>query len=300
MKARTPTARTALDRYLTEAGRHRILSREEEHDLAMRWHRDKDRAAFDELVRCNLRFVVKLASGYKSRGVPLEDLIQEGNLGLIHAVEKYDPSRNVRLLTYALWWIRAFLRKYFMRQASLVKFGTTRAHRRMISNLGRAQKHLARHVGPEAANDPEHIARLLRVEPESVREVMWFRAGKDVSLNAPIGGEVDDIELQDRLPDTRPLPDAVIEAADTRRFAAEAVGRALERLDPRERTIVTQRLLSDEPETLHELGQRYGVSRERARQIEQAARARLRRSLSGAHGVMTGRATAQPSLPPAA
>jgi RNA polymerase sigma-32 factor len=281
-------ARTALDHYLAEAGRHPVLSREEERELGLRWIEQKDRAAFDKLVRSNLRFVIKVASAQRNRGIPLEDLIQEGNLGLIQAVEKFDPRRGVRLLTYALWWIRAYLRKYIMRQSSVVKFGTTRAHRRMLSNLGRAQRHLARHSGPDAAADPERIATLLEVDAECVREVMWFRAMQDVSLNAPIGGDMDEVELQDRIPDPSPLPDQRIEEADTSRLASEEVGRALERLCERERTIISGRLLCDDPMTLQDLGERYGISRERARQIEQSARARLQRVLSPAHRALEG------------
>ncbi len=283
----TPAARsfpkTALDQYLAEAGRHSVLSREEERELALRWAEGGDRQAFEHLVRSNLRFVVKVAAGYRNRGVPLEDLIQEGNLGLIQAVEKFDPDRGVRLLTYALWWIKAYLRKYIMRQSSVVKFGTTRAHRKMLSNVGMAQRHLARYSGPDDAKDPEKIACLLDVDPESVSEVLWFRATRDRSLNVPVSGEVDDVEILDRIPDTEPLPDAVVEAADSARIASEAVGKALERLDERERTIIQGRLLADEPETLQNLGIRYGVSRERARQIEQKAKNRLRRVLVSAH-----------------
>ncbi len=283
--------RSALDHYLAEAGKHPVLSREEEQELGKRWAEHRDRDAFDKLVRSNLRFVIKVAAAQRNRGVPLEDLIQEGNLGLIQAVEKFDPRRKVRLLTYALWWIRAYLRKYIMRQNSMVKFGTTRAHRRMLSNLGRAQKHLARHVGAEAAADPESIARLMNVDADCVREVMWFRAMQDVSLNAPVSDDVDDVEMQDRIPDPNPLPDQHIEDADMSRAASEAVDRAMARLDHRERTIINGRLLTDEPMTLQDLGQQYGISRERARQIEQTAKMRLRRALSPARRAMEAEPT---------
>ncbi|RMG15698.1 MAG: sigma-70 family RNA polymerase sigma factor [Deltaproteobacteria bacterium] len=275
-------ARTPLDAYLAELSQYPPLSREEEAELARRWRRTGDRAAFERLVRSNLRFVVSVARSYRAYGLPIEDLIQEGNLGLIRAVEKFDPDKGVRLVTYARWWIRAYIQNYVVARYSMVKVGTTQAERKMFFALARARRHLA---GGGDEVDSAALAEAFGVTPEEVEDLERRLKGRDASIDAPAFADDEDATLGDFLPDGAPPPEECVAAQEAQAEARRLLDGALQCLDERERWIVSRRLMSDEPLTLREVGEHFGFSRERARQVEARALRRLRSHLGGAPGV---------------
>jgi RNA polymerase sigma-32 factor len=276
-----------LERYLTEVGRHRPLSREEEDELAREYAKARGPDAFEKLVKANLRFVVKVAYGYRSYGLPMEDLVQEGNLGLIRAIQKFDANRGVRLITYARWWIRAYIQNYILSRWSLVKMGTTQAQRRLFFSLARTRRYLARYGGAGENAEPETVASVLGVRAGEVRSMERRMGARDLSLNAPLDGEDGDTEHQDLLASTEEAPDDRLERTEIRSIAQAAVEQALEQLNERERFIARHRLMADEPMTLREVGTHFGFSRERARQVEAKARERLQVALASAHATIT-------------
>jgi RNA polymerase sigma-32 factor len=265
----------SLDRYLEEVGRYALLSGEEELALARTFRRCGDRRAAHALVTANLRFVVKVANGYRGYGLRLADLIQEGNIGLLKAVQKFDPEQGVRLVSYAVWWIRAYIQSHVLGSWSMVKFGTTQSQRRLFFALARTRREVER-SGAEGDLD-ESVALRLGVRPDQVRDVSSRMEGRDLSFDAPDldGGP----SLLDRVAATPSLPDELLSSARESAHRQRQVARALSLLDDRERQIVEQRLMADEPATLQDLGSRLGFSRERARQIELRARGKLRSAL---------------------
>lgn len=272
-------AGASLGVYMDSLGRTPLLTREEEFALAYALRRDGDLDAGRRLVASNLRFVVKLAMEYRRYGVPLQDLVQEGNLGLMHAVERFEPERGTRLLSYAVWWIRAYMQNCVLRTWSLVRLGTTHAQRRLFYKLPAATASLAaRGAGGEPSS--ETVARHLDVE---VSEIRWMRqrlAGRDVSLDG--AADEDRRSPLDRLATEAPDPEEEAAEADDLRERRRLLERALGALTPREREIVEHRHLRDQPRTLQEIGRSMGLSRERVRQIENVALARLKEALARA------------------
>ncbi len=269
------TMRDTLSAYLKEVGQHPLLTPAEEQALARSYRENGDRRAAHTLVTSNLRFVVRLASGYAGYGLRLTDLIQEGNLGLLKAVTKFDPDQGIRLVTYAAWWIRAYIQSYVLQSWSMVKMGTTQAQRRLFFALARTRRELAR-AGEDADLD-DRVARRLRVRPDEVQEASRRMECRDQSLDVPgLDGSPSTLE---RLPCGDELQDErlgrVRESARVRRDVQEA----LAQLDDRERTIVEERFMADDPVSLQDLGNRLGFSRERARQLENRARGKLRAAL---------------------
>jgi RNA polymerase sigma-32 factor len=264
--------------------RHPLLSADEERALA-RAYRAGDGRAGHALVTANLRFVVKVAHGYRSYGLRLVDLIQEGNIGLMKAVQKFDPDMGIRLISYAVWWIRAYIQNYILRSWSLVKLGTTQAQRKLFFSLGRARREAER-SGPDA-DRTRHMARSLRVQTDDVRHMEERLEARDVSLDAPVGdGGASHVDF---VASELPPQDEALSAAEEFRIVSLGVDGALARLDPRERYIVEQRLMADHPATLKKLGDHFGFSRERARQLEIRARDKLREALRPlAHGLGRG------------
>jgi RNA polymerase sigma-32 factor len=267
--------RDTLSAYLKDVGQHPVLSVAEEQALARSYRETGDLKAAHALVTANLRFVVRVASGYTGYGLRLADLIQEGNLGLLKAVTRFDPDQGIRLVTYAAWWIRAYIQAYVLQSWSMVKMGTTQAQRRLFFALARTRRQLAR-AGEDADLD-DRVARHLRVRPEEVREASRRMECRDQSLDA-VGPEGSGSTLErlaggDELQDER--LGRVRESARVRRDVQDA----LSRLDVRERAIVEQRFMADEPTSLQDLGDRFGFSRERARQLELRARGKLRAAL---------------------
>jgi RNA polymerase sigma-32 factor len=267
--------RETVSAYLDDVSRYPLLSVEEEQSLARAFRDGGDRRAAHLLVTSNLRFVVKVAAGYRGYGLRLADLIQEGNLGLLRAVTKFDPGQGIRLVTYASWWIRAYIQSYVLHSWSLVKVGTTQAQRRLFFALARTRRELAR-AGCEEDLD-ERVARRLRVSPEDVREASRRLELRDQSLDAPVsdGG----FTTMERCASGEDLQDERLSCARESAHLNRSVADALALLDDRERTIVEQRFMADEPASLQELGNRLGFSRERARQLEIRARGKLRAAL---------------------
>ncbi|HVQ09091.1 MAG TPA: RNA polymerase sigma factor RpoH [Allosphingosinicella sp.] len=274
-----------LNRYLSEIKKFPILAPEEEYMLAKRWteHQDTDAAA--RLVNSHLRLVAKIAMGYRGYGLPTAELISEGNIGLMQGVKKFEPERGFRLATYAMWWIRASIQEYILRSWSLVKMGTTAAQKKLFFNLRRMKNKIdAFEDGDLKPEDVTKIATDLGVSEDDVISMNRRMAmGGDTSLNVPLR---DDSEgsWQDFLVDSEPLQDERVAEAEETRIRHDLLIEALGALNERERHILTERRLTDEPKTLEELSQVYDVSRERIRQIEVRAFEKLQKALMNLAG----------------
>jgi RNA polymerase sigma-32 factor len=274
-----------LNRYLAEIKKFPILAPEEEYMLAKRWteHQDTDAAA--RLVNSHLRLVAKIAMGYRGYGLPLAELISEGNIGLMQGVKKFEPERGFRLATYAMWWIRASIQEFILRSWSLVKMGTTAAQKKLFFNLRRMKNRIeAFEDGDMKPEDVTKIATDLGVTEEDVVSMNRRMAmGGDTSLNVPLR---DDSEgsWQDFLVDSEPLQDERVADAEETRLRHDLLVEAMESLNDREKHILTERRLTDEPKTLEELSQVYDVSRERIRQIEVRAFEKLQKALMNLAG----------------
>ncbi len=269
-----------LETYLSEINRFPLLTPEEEKQLAREYRDEADTRAAHHLVTANLRFVVKVAYGYRSYGLRMPDLVQEGNIGLMKAVQKFDPDLGIRLISYAVWWIRAYIQNYILRSWSLVKVGTTQAQRKLFFSLARTKRELERLDGrAEGGRPPEaaRIARKLHVLPAEVEEMERRLEGRDLSLDAPVGDGAS--THLDFVAGSQPGPDDALCTAQERHLMTAEVETALGQLDPRERFIIERRVMNDRPLTLKELGDHFGFSRERARQLEIRAKEKLRRAL---------------------
>jgi len=265
----------ALTLYLAEIGRYPLLDAATEHDLAQRFIAG-DRSAGRQLVTSNLRFVVRVAREYRAYGLRLGDLIQEGNLGLMRAVEKFDPKREIRLISYAVWWIRAYIHNYILHSWSLVKLGTTQTQRRLFFSLAKAKRELDR-LNLDDADRLDYLARTLQVAPADISDMELRMAGRDISLDVPV--DVDGPARVETVPAAEAPVDEKLAASEIGTLVAKRVKTALARLDPREQFIIQHRVLDEAPVTFKELGEHFGVSRERARQIELRAKRKLRRLL---------------------
>ena len=256
-----------LAKYLSDIRAFPLLEAEEEFMLAKRWVDYQDTGAAHKLVTSHLRLVAKIAMGYRHYGLPMADLISEGNVGLMRAVKKFDPDKGFRLSTYAMWWIKASLNEFVLNSWSLVKIGTLAAQKKLFFNLRRIKARLnlmeAGDLAPEAVTT---IARELEVEEADVVSMNRRMAGRDSSLNIPLGeGGTEAMSL---LPDERENQEDSYAHREELSQGRTLIARALDTLNEREREIFVERRLKDEPVTLEELGSRYGVSRERIRQIE--------------------------------
>ena len=258
----------SLQRYLQEIRKFPMLSPEEEYMLAKAWVEHGDVEAAHKLVTSHLRLVAKIAMGYRGYGLPLAELIAEGNVGMMQAVKRFDPDKGFRLATYAMWWIRAAIQEYILRSWSLVKLGTTAAQKKLFFNLRRIKSRIeAFDEGDLKPEDVRQIARELGVPEEEVISMNRRMAGGDHSLNAPLSQDGDG-EWQDWLTDEAPDQEEQVAEAEEYEVRHALLEEALKTLNERERHIFVERRLSDEPKTLEELSRVYGVSRERIRQIE--------------------------------
>jgi RNA polymerase sigma-32 factor len=262
------TAEGGLTRYLEEIRRFPMLEPQQEYMLAKRWKEHGDRDAAHQLVTSHLRLVAKIAMGYRGYGLPISEVISEGNVGLMQAVKRFEPEKGFRLATYAMWWIKASIQEYILRSWSLVKMGTTANQKKLFFNLRKAKSKIsALNEGDLRPDQVQIIAKRLGVTEQDVID-MNRRLGGDTSLNAPIRDDGESGEWQDWLADDSESQETVMaehEELDNRR---KALSQALEVLNDRERRIFQARRLADDPVTLEDLATEFGVSRERVRQIE--------------------------------
>ncbi len=268
-----------LSRYLSEIRKFPMLAKDEEFMLARRWLENEDSAAAEKMVTSHLRLVAKIAMGYRGYGLPMAEVISEGNVGLMQSVKKFDPEKGFRLATYAMWWIRASIQEYILRSWSLVKLGTTAAQKKLFFNLRRMKGEIeALDGGQLRPEQVEHIATALNVPEKDVISMNGRMSGSDASLNAPMGAE-GDMEWMDWLEDNE--PNQAEEFAENQEFGArmELLQEAMADLSEREQHILTERRLTDEPKTLEELSVVYNVSRERIRQIEVRAFEKLQKAM---------------------
>ncbi|MBV1796373.1 RNA polymerase sigma factor RpoH [Siccirubricoccus sp. G192] len=268
-----------LSRYLQEIRKFPMLSPEEELQLAKRWKEHGDEPAAHKLVTSHLRLVAKIAMGYRGYGLPVGELISEGNVGMMQAVKRFDPDRGFRLATYAMWWIRAAIQEYILHSWSLVKMGTTAAQKKLFFNLRRLKGQMA--ALEDGDLKPEHvekIARVLAVPEQDVVSMNRRLASPDHSLNAPVRADSEG-EWQDWLVDEQETQESELAERQDLSNRRMLLGEALKTLNERERHILIERRLKDEPTTLEELSQQYGISRERVRQIEVRAFEKLQKSM---------------------
>jgi RNA polymerase sigma-32 factor len=270
----------SLNRYLSEIRKFPILKPEQEYMLAKRFQEHGDPKAAEQLVTSHLRLVSKIAMGYRGYGLPVSELISEGNIGLMQGVKKFDPDRGFRLATYAMWWIRASMQEFILRSWSLVKIGTTAAQKKLFFNLRRMKNNLqAFEDGDLNQAALTKIATDLGVSEEEVNNMNRRMAmGGDTSLNVPMR-EDGDGQWQDWLVDNEPLQDERVAEAQEGNMRHAMLSEALDSLNDREKHILTERRLIDEPKTLEELSQVYSVSRERVRQIEVRAFEKLQKAM---------------------
>ena len=262
------TAESGLTRYLEEIRRFPMLEPQEEYMLAKRWREHGDRDAAHRLVTSHLRLVAKIAMGYRGYGLPISEVISEGNVGLMQAVKRFEPEKGFRLATYAMWWIKAAIQEYILRSWSLVKMGTTANQKKLFFNLRKAKSKIsALEEGDMRPDQVKLIAKRLGVTEQDVID-MNRRLGGDASLNAPIRDDGDSGEWQDWLVDDAPSAERVMEENEELDNRRKALGEALTVLNDRERRIFEARRLAEDPITLEELADEFGVSRERVRQIE--------------------------------
>ncbi len=266
--------------YFKEIAALPVLSPEREFELARRWYDERQLDAAHQLVVHNLRFVVKIALEYAKYGFRKSDLIQEGNVGLMQAVKRFNPHKGYRLISYAVWWIRAQIHDFILRSWSIVKVGTTRLQRRLFSRLQSSQKRL-RHQIDAVDREMAENRSLAEEFDTTTDEVAQFRQrvqAKDLSIDVPLHDD-GKVFARDRLVDPQTNQEEDLAARQTQSLLRARVSEAVERLDARDRFIVERRLLSDSPLTLDELGAHFGVSKERARQLEARVKKRLRETL---------------------
>ena len=272
----------SLNRYMAEIKKFPVLTAEQEYMLAKRYAEHEDPEAAAQLVTSHLRLVAKIAMGYRGYGLPVSDLISEGNVGLMQGVKKFDPDRGFRLATYAMWWIKASIQEFILRSWSLVKMGTTAAQKKLFFNLRRMKGQInALDEGDLKPEDVTKIATDLGVSEEEVTSMNRRMAmGGDASLNAPLrAGEDGEGQWQDWLVDQDPIQDEVVADREEAGIRSALLADAMATLGERERHILTERRLIDEPKTLEDLSQEYSISRERVRQIEVRAFEKLQKAM---------------------
>jgi RNA polymerase sigma-32 factor len=256
-----------LSRYLTDISKFPLLTSEEEFDLATRWRRQRDRAAAYRLVTSHLRLVAKIAMRYRGYGLPIADVVAEGNIGLMQAVKRFEPAKGFRLATYAMWWIKASIQEYILRSWSLVKPGSSRNQKRLFFKLRQAKSRISALENDLNPDQVKLIAKQMGVKEREVME-MNCRLHGDVSLHIPANEDNHSGEWQDRLVDPQPDPESITANREESDLRQRALREAVSTLNDRERCIFHARNLVDEPIKLEDLAKKFGVSRERVRQIE--------------------------------
>ncbi len=271
----TKSENQALARFLKEIEKIPVLSREEEYRLAKKYKEEGDLEAAKKLIISNLRFVVKIALEYRHYPFNLMDLIQEGNVGLMMAVKKFDPDKGYRLISYAVWWIRAFIHSYIMNNWSLVKIGTTQAQKKLFGHM--------RELGAISnSEDVKALADKLDVPEKDVVEMEMRLAHRDYSIDQSINADEDDITFADVIEDKGPSQEDIVISQEEHALLKTGIKRAIDVLDERERKIIERRFLSERPASLRQLGKEMNLSRERVRQIEKQALSKIAKELQKA------------------
>ncbi|MGE4580672.1 MAG: RNA polymerase sigma factor RpoH [Desulfuromonadales bacterium] len=271
-----PVPTDSFDHYMAQINAFDVLDREQEVELANRYRREEDIESAHKLICANLRFVVKIANEYRGYGIKMADLVQEGNIGLMMAVKKFDPERGLRLITYAVWWIRAYIHNYIIKSWSLVKIGTTQAQKKLFFKLNQTRAALHKLAGREKTRE---IARELDVRDADVEEMALRMSARDTSLDLELV-EGDDYTLMDSLADERASQEELLLQKEEQSQLSSQTQRALASLNEREKRIIEGRILTDTPKTLQDLADEYGISRERVRQLEKNALNKIKPLLS--------------------
>jgi len=271
-----PVVTKQWDQFLTLVRSIKPLTQEKEFELAVRYSETGDIEAAQELVVSHLPFVVKVAFQYRHYAIPVQDLIQEGTIGLMKAVKRFDPHRGFRLVSFAVWWIKAYIKNFILRSWNLVKLGTTQAQRKLFFRIGDIGEHLDEASRQARIDD---LAKELKVKPDEVIEVEARIKAREWSLNELVGDDKD-VTAMDLLPDHAPGSEELLIERESAAQLSTATNQALKKLDPRERFIVTKRYMEDSPWTLQKLGEHFGTSRERVRQLEKRALNKLRNEFS--------------------
>ena len=273
------TSENGLNRYLQEIRKYPLLEPEYERELAMKWTKKKCIRSAHIMVTSHLRLVAKIAMGYKGYGLPINELISEGNIGMLESIKRFDYKKGFRLATYAMWWIRASIQEYILHTWSLVKMGTTAAQKKLFFNLRKIKSSLrAYEEGDMLPENVNKIAKNLNVSKKEVTEMNRRLAGPDHSLNAPLK-EDGEGEWQDWLVDSSPTQEYTISNSQELNQRKDLLDEAINVLSPREKYIMVQRRLKDKPKTLEDLSNHYKISRERVRQIEVRAMEKLKKSV---------------------
>lgn len=272
-----------LQKYLAEIRRYPLLDPKEEYALAVRVQEKGDKLAAEKLVTSNLRFVVKIAAEYSRFGAKMIDLIQEGNVGLMHAVKEFNPYKGVRLITYAVWWIRGYIQEYLMKNYSQVKIGTTQAQKKLFYHLN---KEKARLDALGERPDPKLLSQKLGVSEEEVLEMTQRLSGHDLSLDAPMGKFTEESRsrtyLENQVDAQTAMPDDALTAQEEQAIFKGEIKKIIKTLNDKEKYLLQNRILGDPPLTLQEVGDYFGITRERARQLEERVIAKMREQLQKA------------------
>ncbi len=271
-----------LARYFREIWSFPVLTDEEEYMFAARWREEGDVEAAHRLVTSHLRLVAKIAMGYRGYGIPVADLISEGNIGLMKAVKKFEPERGFRLATYAMWWIRAAITEYILRSWSLVRTGTLAAQKKLFFSLNRIKRQLNMVDNGELdADQASRLSEHFNISADEIVDMNRRLAARDVSLNTPLAREGNEgLEFQDTLVDDSPSPEAILAGREEVGRRRALLSNAMKQLPDRERHILAERWLKASPKTLEELGSVYGISRERVRQLEARALNKVRTAMT--------------------
>lgn len=271
-----PVVRNSLESYIMQINRLPLLTQEEEFKLAVRYRKHNDLDAVQKLITSNLRFVVKVAFEYKSYGIKILDLIQEGNIGLMMAIKKFDPYKGYRFISYAIWWIRAYIQNFIIKNWSLVKIGTTQAQKKLFYKIGKVRKALE--SNRENEKKYEVLAKDLDVAKEDIIEMEQRMSSRDLSLDAPFD-DSQELTHFDLLKETSPNQEEVLGEEEEKKILQDNVQSAMKHLNDKEEYVIKSRIMADSPLTLQEIGNHLRLSRERVRQIEIEALKKLKKEM---------------------
>ncbi len=271
-----PVVRNSLESYIMQINKLPLLTQEEEFDLAVKYRKHNDLDAVQKMITSNLRFVVKVAFEYKSYGIKILDLIQEGNIGLMMAIKKFDPYRGYRFISYAIWWIRAYIQNFIIKNWSLVKIGTTQAQKKLFYKIGKVRKALE--SNRENEKKYEVLAKDMDVAKEDIIEMEQRMSSRDLSLDAPFD-DSQELTHFDLLKETSPNQEEVLGEEEEKKILQNNVQSAMKHLNDKEEYVIKNRIMADSPLTLQEIGNHLKLSRERVRQIEIEALKKLKKEM---------------------